>query len=462
MTHQEDSVESSVPEPSRRSWPRRMINRIEVDRAVFYALMLRGWQLAGGLVSVLLIAVYFKPEVQGYYYTFYHLMALQAFFELGFSGVVVNIVSHEWAHLELDESRVVTGDLRAMSRMSSLVRLLFRWYGVAAVLFIILVGFGGSVFLNLQPDEGIAWQTPWIALVMLSGLLLWMLPFNSVLEGCNQVASVNRFRVVQAVTTNIVIWISLVAGAGLWVAVAGTAMRVAVEMYFLLFRNRNFFQSLQATSFTESIQWREEIWHLQWRRAVTGMTGYFAFSLFVPVMLHYHGSITSGRMGMTWALVTTLQAAALSWIQTRIPRFGELIARQEYGELDRIFKRLTFISLGVISTGSIALWGLVYGINLLELKIASRLLPPLPMAILLLAVTAFQIPHCMDAYIRSHKRDPLLPIYITGNLVIGFLVWFLGMYYGPTGASLGYLCGVIMVFFPGMTFVWRQSRRQWH
>jgi hypothetical protein len=81
--------------PEQRSWPRRFLNRLEVNRAVFYALALRGWQFVGGAVSVLLISLYFTKELQGYYYTFSSLVALQSFFELGLGAVLVAIASHE-------------------------------------------------------------------------------------------------------------------------------------------------------------------------------------------------------------------------------------------------------------------------------------------------------------------------------------------------------------------------------
>ncbi len=49
----------------RRSLPRRLLNRAEVNQAVFFALLLRGWQLAGGAISVLLIWLFFTAEMQG-------------------------------------------------------------------------------------------------------------------------------------------------------------------------------------------------------------------------------------------------------------------------------------------------------------------------------------------------------------------------------------------------------------
>ena len=80
MTDPDSPDETS---PGLVSQIRRVLERLEVDRAVAYALSLRAWQLVGGTVSVLLMSVYFSQETQGYYYTLNSLMTLQCFFDLG-------------------------------------------------------------------------------------------------------------------------------------------------------------------------------------------------------------------------------------------------------------------------------------------------------------------------------------------------------------------------------------------
>ena len=67
-----------------RWWPRRFLNRLEMDRAVFYAVLARAWQLMAGPVTMVLIAWNFSPAVQGYYYTFWSMIALQMCFETSF------------------------------------------------------------------------------------------------------------------------------------------------------------------------------------------------------------------------------------------------------------------------------------------------------------------------------------------------------------------------------------------
>ena len=440
---------------------RRFVNRLEVDRAVFYSICLRIWQLLAGPISMVLIASYFSPEVQGYYYTFASLMALQSFFELGFSIVVINVSSHEWLHLKLVDRGFIVGDNASLSRLASLGRLLFRWYGVASCLFFVVVGTGGALFLSLKDFGTIPWHSPWMVLVLLTAGLLWVLPFVSLLEGCGQIAVVNRYRVYQAVTTNIVVWTCIVLGAELWTAVAASAARLAWDVVLVLVRYGRFFRTLVQSLGEARLHWRTDVWPMQWRLAVGGVFSYFAFALFTPLMFHYHGPSVAGQMGMTWQLMVMLQAVALAWVQARVPLLGRLIAKGDLKERDRVFFRLTWISLLVVSIGAVVLWLAVWGLYYLDIRLATRMLPPLPTALFLLAIVIFHFPSCQALYLRAHKREPLLAITVTASLLIGGAVWWFGSRTGPLGAACAYLVIVSCVVFPWQTLVWWRNRKSY-
>ena len=72
---------------------------VGVDRAVLVTLVFRAWQILAGLGSILAVSGTLTLELQGYFYTFYSLIALQVFAEMGLTSVVVQFASHECAHL---------------------------------------------------------------------------------------------------------------------------------------------------------------------------------------------------------------------------------------------------------------------------------------------------------------------------------------------------------------------------
>lgn len=456
------SAPETATTSSRPGGVRSLLARLEIDRAVLYTLLSRGWQAIAGLVSVLLIARFFSPEVQGFYYTFASLLALQSFVELGFYLVIVNVVSHEWARLGLDKSGRIVGDARALSRLVSLGRFIFKWYAVASAIFVLGIGVVGFVFFSQSLSPNVEWQAPWFAVVVVTGLLLWVLPFNSLLEGCNQIVSINQFRLIQGVLASAALWFAIASGAGLWATVVYAGVTLCSSLYLLLSRYGRFFREFIQATTGDRIHWKTEVWPMQWRLAVQGLVSYFMYSLFNPVMFHYHGAVVAGQMGMTWQLVTMLQVLAMAWVQTKIPRFGMLIARKDYVDLDRLWRRTSVVSLIFVSVGAAVVWLVVESLNAIQAPLAERLLGPLPTGLFLVGVILSQIVQCQAAYLRAHKKEPLMMVGAVSGIAIGSLVWALGSRYGPTGATAAYLGVIALVTLPLASFIWHRSRTKWH
>src|SRR3984885_4181710 len=116
--------------PTRKSWRKRL----GIDRAIGFTILARGWASLAGLITVALIARFLSPAEQGYYYTFGSLIALQIVFELGFSLVILQMASHERAHLTFSADYEITGAPIAHARLASVIQKSVRWYSLAAVI----------------------------------------------------------------------------------------------------------------------------------------------------------------------------------------------------------------------------------------------------------------------------------------------------------------------------------------
>lgn len=455
----------AIASPLRHPWRHRLrcwLTGTATDEAVVFALLGRGWQLVAGPVTLLLVATYFHPEVQGYYYTFGSLVALQSLVDLGLSSIITNVASHEWANLRLDPQGQIAGDPAARSRLVSLGRWLFVWYGVGSALFVVAVGAAGAMFLSrAHTSTSVPWLAPWISLVLLAGGQLWAVPFNSLLEGCNQITNVMRFRLSQGVLSTVAVWFTIGYGGGLWAAVVSSAVGLLRDLYLLLVQYRRFFRAFREPSRLASLCWRTEVWPMQWRLALTGVAGYCMYSLLTPMMFRYHGPVVAGQMGMTWSLASAVQSIALSWPATKVPRFGIHVARKEYGELDRLWTHALMVALVVMTLGAGVVWMLLWTLRARGFPLAERLLPLTPTALLLLASALMVISFAQSLYLRAHKQEPLLVLSIASGLLNGFLVWLLGRHFGATGAAAGYfLTAVIAVAWE--TGIWVRCRRAWH
>lgn len=442
-------------------WVLRVLKRADLDRAVTYALLTRAWQAAAGVVNLLLIAIFLKPEIQGYYYAFSSLLALQVFVELGLYLVVVNLTSHEWSKLSIDSDGDVVGDASALSRLASLTIFIAKWYSCISLLFILAVGVAGYIFLSQTPSSDMAWRGQWCTAVALAAIQLWLTPILSLLEGCNQVATLNRFRFIQTIAESLAVWLLFIAGAGLWVVVASLAVRIATTLLFLVGKYRRFFRSLLAAAGQERILWREEVWPMQWRLAAQGAVNYFIYSLFTPVMFHYHGSTVAGQMGMTLQVASVVQVMALVWVQTKVPLFGILVAKRDYVELDRVWWRACKLSFGFTLVGSLIIWLSVISLRGVDVELAKRMLGPLPTALFLVAYCLSQIVNYHAAYLRAHAREPFVVLGVVAGLLIGGSVFLFGRRYGPTGAAAAYAGVMALIVAPMSTVIWIRRRAEW-
>jgi hypothetical protein len=420
----------------------------------------RAWQLLAGPITLLLVARHFTPELQGFYYTFASLLALQSFVELGFYLVIINVASHEWAHLRLDRAGHIVGAPDVLSRLVSLGRLIFKWYAIIGIIFVVAVSIIGLTVLSQAPDPGIAWRAPWLALVALTGVLLWTMPFTSLLEGCNQVATINGFRLTGAVLNSLALWLSIAIGGGLWAAAASVGAKLSCELYLVTIRYRKFFAPFLMPPAGARICWRTEIWPMQWRLGFAGLVNYFGVALFTPVLFLFHGASVAGRMGMTLQLVAGVQAVAMAWVSTKAPSFGILVARRDRVGLDRLWLRSSLISLAVIIGGAGVVWLVVYGLNASGIPLAQRMLEPFPTGLLLLAAILMHISQCQTAYILAHKRAPFVAQALISGLATGITTLTLGRSFGPVGIATGYLLVVAAFIIPYETALWRRCRAE--
>jgi len=421
--------------------------RLGIDQAVFYALLARGWRAIGGLVSILLIAKFLTPETQGYYYTFQSLIALQVFVELGLFVVVVNVTSHEWAKLKLTEEGIIVGDPEALSRLISFGRKLASWYAVATLVFVLAVAPGGALFLA-QKGGAEGWLAPWLITVLFQGALLWLTPFQALFEGCNQVVALQRFQFWQSVLANAVLWLCLASGAGLWSVAALVGMQAASAMYYLGVQHRAFFSPFWRPASGPRLDWKHEVWPMQWRLAVQGVVNYFVYSLYTPVIFHYHGAVEAGRFGMTWQVFGMLQVLGLAWVQTRVPRFGILVAQRDFAELDRLWRHTAVLAIGVFAVGMGAFLLFEMGLNHSGIVFSQRLLDTdITLMLLPTGLLAMWV-QCAAAYWRAHKTEPLGFSAAIPGLINGLLVWWWGKSYGAAGAIAAYLVMLAIISAP--------------
>lgn len=439
-----------------------------VDRAVGYALLGRGWSALAGIVTLGLLVHSLSSFEQGYYTTFGSFMALQIFFELGLGLVLMQFASHERAGLEWTPERTLAGDPVAKARLASLLRRGMLWYTVMAVIVLAAIYPAGVVFFSffhhLPPGVApVAWEGPWLylAVAVASGLLFT--PLWAVLEGCGLVAEVVAAQFVGAILSSLLFWILLLLHWGLYAAPVGGIASTAWVIGWLAVRQRGFLLDLiRAARPDVQVDWRNEVWPFQWKIALSWISGYFIFRLFTMLLFAYHGPVAAGQMGLSMGIAASIAAVAQGWITTKAAPFGRLVAQRDWAQMDRMFFPCLWQSASALAVGVSAFWLLILYMNHAGYALSHRLLPPLPMALLLGTAVSSHFVAAEAIYLRAHKQEPFLVISLIVGALTALSSWFLGRPFGAQGMMAGYLVISVVVGAGMGTRIFIQKRREWH
>ena len=451
-----------------------LTRRLGVDRAVAFTLFGRTWFALAGVATLLLLTHFLSGPQQGFYFQFADILGLQIFFELGLAHVIVQFASHEFAGLHWTDTGIVEGTPAAKTRLASLLRLIVRWYGVTALLIILVLLPAGSAFFlhygSAYPNIG--WQTPWVWIVFVTAGSLAVSPLLAVLEGCGLIAQIARLQLILGVIGSVLFWIALSRHYGLYTAPVTNTVAFAGTVVWLWLKKRQFFSDLWRTLASpnpvseEVINWKREVWPLQWKIALSWLSSYFIFKLFGPLLFVFEGRvqgpIAAGRMDLSLTVVSAISGIALAWVATKSASFGTLIARREFDELDRRFFPCMRQSVFVLACCAALVWIATFLLFKTGSPLRLRVLEPLPMALLMGATVVTHVVVCEAVYLRAHKQEPFLVM----SLVWGGLVCLssvtLGWVFGVTGMMLGYLIVSTVVGLGGGTWLFVQKRALWH
>jgi hypothetical protein len=457
---------ANLSQPSLKPKPllRRLLHLAGVDRAIGYTVLARGWASVAGLFTVFLIARSLSPAEQGYYYTFGALVAMQIIFELGFSVVILQLAAHEAAHLTISADGHITGPEAAHRRLASILRKTVKWYSVAAILVVcFLIPVGWHFFASNTSSGAVAWRSPWICVVLASGITFQIDPVFSFLEGCGMVARVARARLAQSMLGSLLAWSALLLHFGLFapaLLIAGQAIAGVLWLsrrhVFLLGLFRSFGGDIHI------MDWWQEVWPFQWRIAVSYACGFFIFQLFNPVLFHYWGPTVAGRMGMSLNISNAIGSIAIAWINTKAAPFGSLIARHDYRQLDSTFFGALRQSLCLSLLLSAVAWLGTLLLIRLHSPFAQRILSPLPFGLLLLSMNINQVVASMALYLRAHKQEKFLLISVIGAIYIAASAIVLGRLFGPLGITAGQFVGAVVIGLGFGSYVFLKYRRLWH
>lgn len=447
----------------------KFLTLIGFDKAIFYSILARGWQLIIAPLSIIFIVKFFEPVQQGFYYLFNSIIALQLFFEMGLSFVIAQYTSHAFASLKWEHAGAVAGLHETVNNFHVFIIKSARWYLIACLLFVSIILPAGYEFLQHKSAANLnfSWKIPFTFLVVAAAMNLFLSPFFSILEGSGQVAEANKIRWLQNLVGSTLGLITLAMGGGLFMAAINLLTAFVIGIIWLSLKKPALFLnalkhclSVTPSFLTKTFSWRQEIWPMQWKIALSWMSGYFISQLYVPILFYYHGPIVSGQLGLALSIGNILGIITMTWLNAKMPMLGKLAAEKNWRNFDtvffRIFKQSLIVLTIAITLCLLTLAGLQY------YPAAKRIITLPQMTLLLLNTGLAHIIGCFAQYLRAHKQEPFVWLSVVGALLMTGVVLLAGKDYATSGVLAGSLLVNLVYGVPSALLLWHKLRIKWH
>ena len=426
------------------------------DRSVVLVVIAKAWNTLTGILTLFLVARRLSPEAQGYYYLLLSLGALQMFAELGLSVALTNLVSHEIAELRWDDRRNLRGPQQSLDRVQSLLKFGSRWFNLAAGGLAITLPLVGWIYLSsldkhANPQSAF---TPWLLYVAGVSVSLALEGKLSFLLGAGQSEAVSRCRLLQAVSSSIVIWGALIGGAGLWALGLSVLLPAIGNLVWIQRLFGNYFEtSRPVLSKSSGIDWRRDVWPFQWKIGLSFLSGFFLSQIITPIVLRQHGPIAAGRFGLSLQVVTSINAIAYVWINTKAASYGALISSGAFDTLRTEFWKAAIGSSLLAAAGFTSIAAIV-GSGLMN-SLQNRVLPTRFFIWLCLLGFCNHIIFTMASFLRSLRTDPLWRISLVQGAVTTVVA--LAASRSPyTSALRALTLGTVAIGLPGCYLIFRR------
>jgi len=394
-----------------------ILQKANIDSGFIWILINRLFSLIRGPITAFILISCLSQYEQGIWYTFTSTGALTVFAELGFTQIILQFVSQEFALLSINNG-VIYGEKYLLDKFFSLIRYSFKFYLLIVPFAIIILSITGIFIFS---KENFIILIAWFIYSLSGGLTLFVFLFQSIYTGLNEVANVNKVIFKYNFIIMIVTWVLLLLGVGVFSLSIGWIAGNIASLVFLYMLNSKFWKQVLFYKIEKYYSWKSEIIPLQWKYAVGFISGYFVYQLYVPVVYKVDGNILSGQLGLTLILIGVMRSISDTFMAANYPRLNMIVAQKDEKAVYSLFVRLFIYALGVNIIGGL---GIIFftkiiqyfsiGIRFLNLKLTINLV-------------LFNIPinliGILGLYPLLHKDGSLYPLSILAGS-IGIVAMF--------------------------------------
>jgi len=379
--------------------------------------------------------------------------AILAFADMGLSLAVMQCAAHEHA-----KSSKLPGEDQKLGqlRLEALFAYSLRRVG-KIILFVLPPVIATGIFILSSSNNNIHWLGPWLTLCIGSALSLMLSVTLSLHEGCDGVAKVQRIRLNISAVNLATLSLCLIAGLSLWALPISTLTGTAAGAYLISQDRFIVFSRALKMPAAALRDWATEVSPLLSKYALSWISGYLTFQLFVPIVLKLDSAAAAGRAGLTFSVFSAVFSLSNIWSTYQLPKFSMAIAVQDRHALQRCLRQ----SLrGAVLTYMLLAGAVVIGVILFKdhFRAIDRL-QSLEGILLIAAIWLLQLlVHNLAIYLRAFKEEPLVKASTLGALHSVLATVVCVYFFGGNMGSLGMLSMYIW-FLPQVVLLYARKRQ---
>lgn len=425
-----------------------MIRSLFSDRLVRLVLATRLITVVSAPITLGLVSIVRPADEQGYYFVFTNVQAVAALFEIGVGAMLVQFAAHTLGPLTSPDGNAWQPDMGFPGQLAAAR----RWFEVAAAICLTIIVPSGLVLFGDGSSSHATYLLPWLLINIALAGYLTIVPILCVLEGRGFLGDVQGMRLWQAFAVVATLWIAIPTVGSLYAIALSMLTSAAVAIGWLFVR------------FPRLLSWRPagtraihnaHLTSAQSTTAFAWIVGFLGPQLVAPIVFRFQGPIAAGQIGLSLAAATAPLTLSIAWLQARYPEYGNLAAREAYGQLDVVSRKATVQSVLVFIIGSAAMLATVAVASKLYPALATRFLPLHALGAIAAANLAYLLFQAMAGRLRAHREESLLVPISVGTCASVFATT-LGARDGAPTAAFSYSIAAIGVMLPFSYFAFRR------
>jgi hypothetical protein len=429
-----------------------------VDRVVLILLLTQAWTALAGLGTLLLVLKLLNPLQLGLYYAVTSVAALQLFFDLGLTQLLVRMVSQRSPGLALSPRGDVLGDPGRRSALRPLAKFIYTWYRRAAIWALPVLCLAGFFLLS---GEVVFSKFIVLAVVLAAagvGGILWIMPSITLLEGLGDRQGAAWLRLLRVVVQSLALWAGLLLGlqavaSGLALLFAALAVGFAVGCNYAHLKS----SLLSAPSNVVLFDWKKEILPLQWRVALCWGSAFLTQQALAPLAIKTSGLAVGGQVGMSMSLYIILFQIVPAWVGSKTSVFGRWWAEGRLAEAQALFRRACFGGLSVAFLAHFFVGVALLLAQKMGLPYTDRFLDFVSMAWLMVAGMGNAIITALVMFIRSFHGEPFVWMFIVYGLSTLLFGTVAASQAGATGLMIAFAATTWLIAVPWTWIIYRHQ-----